>query len=224
MLFQPHLCAWADIRQEWLEGETIERVSATSLTVQEFIDRFERPNRPVIITDLVPTWRRARALRCPLSPEDSSFTHDSDVGRTALREMPPAALTSHATPCKRRSRASREWSFESLKSRWGATPSHAGGYSISLADFLHYSDACAGDDQPLYLFDKAILAGELSGHFEVPEYFSRDLFALLGDRRPDFRWLIVGPARSGSSFHQARENIPSHALLRCPEPLTRSQQ
>lgn len=29
-----------------------------------------------------------------------------------------------------------------------------------------------------------------------------DLFSVLGkDRRPDHRWLIAGPARSGSSFH-----------------------
>lgn len=29
-----------------------------------------------------------------------------------------------------------------------------------------------------------------------------DLFSVLGDeQRPDYRWLIAGPARSGSSFH-----------------------
>lgn len=28
-----------------------------------------------------------------------------------------------------------------------------------------------------------------------------DLFALLGDSRPSFRWLIVGGKRSGSTFH-----------------------
>jgi Cupin-like domain len=28
-----------------------------------------------------------------------------------------------------------------------------------------------------------------------------DLFKHLGDSRPDYRWLIIGPARSGSSFH-----------------------
>lgn len=37
---------------------------------------------------------------------------------------------------------------------------------------------------------------------QVPEVFSEDLFAVLGPGRPDHRWLIVGPARSGSTFHQ----------------------
>jgi hypothetical protein len=31
--------------------------------------------------------------------------------------------------------------------------------------------------------------------------YSTDLFRLLGDARPDFRWLVVGPKRSGSIFH-----------------------
>ncbi|KAF2459851.1 hypothetical protein BDY21DRAFT_336660 [Lineolata rhizophorae] len=35
-----------------------------------------------------------------------------------------------------------------------------------------------------------------------PECFGEDLFAVLGEQRPDCRWLIVGPERSGSSFHK----------------------
>ena len=34
----------------------------------------------------------------------------------------------------------------------------------------------------------------------MPELFSDDLFALLGDARPDYRWLIIGPHRSGSRW------------------------
>lgn len=37
---------------------------------------------------------------------------------------------------------------------------------------------------------------------QVPEYFAEDLFSVLGNRRPDYRWLIVGPPKSGSSFHK----------------------
>jgi hypothetical protein len=40
-----------------------------------------------------------------------------------------------------------------------------------------------------------------AGFAQVPEYFRDDLFALLGDARPDHRWVIIGPAGSGSSFH-----------------------
>lgn len=36
----------------------------------------------------------------------------------------------------------------------------------------------------------------------MPKHFSRDFFAALGDTRPSFRWLIVGPAKSGSTWHK----------------------
>ena len=38
---------------------------------------------------------------------------------------------------------------------------------------------------------------------QVPKYFDEDLFSVLGDAgRPDHRWLIMGPPRSGSTFHK----------------------
>lgn len=59
------------------------------------------------------------------------------------------------------------------------------------------------DDGPLYLFDKAFAdhTAPLAADYAVPPVFSEDLFELLGERRPSHRWLIIGPARSGSTFH-----------------------
>ena len=37
---------------------------------------------------------------------------------------------------------------------------------------------------------------------QVPACFAEDLLAVLGPERPDHRWLIWGPARSGSTFHK----------------------
>jgi len=59
-------------------------------------------------------------------------------------------------------------------------------------------------EAPLYLFDPqfAEKAPELLKDYQVPEYWNEDLFSVLGNSRPDYRWLIIGPAGSGSSFHQ----------------------
>ena len=57
--------------------------------------------------------------------------------------------------------------------------------------------------RPLYLFDCKFgeKCPDLAADYTVPGYFSEDLFHVLDDRRPDYRWLIVGAARSGSTFH-----------------------
>ena len=60
------------------------------------------------------------------------------------------------------------------------------------------------DDLPLYIFDPrfADKCPALLEHFSVPEHFgSEDLFSVLGADRPDHRWLIAGPERSGSVWH-----------------------
>lgn len=63
------------------------------------------------------------------------------------------------------------------------------------------------DESPLYLFDRSfvekmdIRVGR-DGHYWAPGCFGEDLFSVLGEQRPDSRWLIVGPERSGSTFHK----------------------
>lgn len=38
---------------------------------------------------------------------------------------------------------------------------------------------------------------------QVPKQFTEDFFSVLGESaRPDYKWLIMGPERSGSSFHK----------------------
>lgn len=83
------------------------------------------------------------------------------------------------------------------------------------------------DDSPLYLFDHQFVehTPALAVDYTTPSVFPRpaacaavrtdseqeclqpimkqttDLFDLLGSSRPNFRWLILGPKRSGSTFH-----------------------
>jgi hypothetical protein len=75
-----------------------------------------------------------------------------------------------------------------------------------------YADGVVPDESPLYLFD-AQLPQRLGDNWNVPALLGRnekgkaqegggewdhDLFGLLGERRPDYRWVIAGPERSGS--------------------------
>jgi len=43
---------------------------------------------------------------------------------------------------------------------------------------------------------------QIIDHYEVPPYFKDDLLKYAGeDRRPPYRWLLMGPERSGSTVH-----------------------
>jgi hypothetical protein len=65
------------------------------------------------------------------------------------------------------------------------------------------------DESPLYLFDRkfaekmGITVGhEVGAAYWKPDCFGPDLFEVLGSERPAHRWLIIGPERSGSTFHK----------------------
>ena len=82
--------------------------------------------------------------------------------------------------------------------------------SFTMSSYFQYASQTQGEEVPLYLFERdfASLVPELETAYSVPPYFSysashgSDLFQALGSQaRPDYRWLIVGPARSGSIFH-----------------------
>ncbi|KAK3394706.1 Clavaminate synthase-like protein [Podospora didyma] len=65
------------------------------------------------------------------------------------------------------------------------------------------------DESPLYLFDRKFaekmglqVGKEEGAAYWKPDCFGSDLFELLGPARPAHRWLIIGPERSGSTFHK----------------------
>ena len=111
------------------------------------------------------------------------------------------------------------WSGREACGEWGARAEaaaggarvFAGGYGFALRDYLAYAQRVQADDSPLYLFDREVLAAapELGGPAfagGAAPFLSgggRDHLSLLpAEQRPDHTWLIVGPPRSGSSWHK----------------------
>lgn len=155
LLFQSFYCAAAPIEESWIAVETIDRRSATELTLEDFKRDYEMGNRPLIITEAIHKW--------------------------------PAI---------------EKWTDEYLVKACEGQTFYAGGYQVSMDKYLHYSRTLV-DDQPLFIFDKnfATNVPMLAADYDVPQYFQEDFFSLLGDERPDYRWLIIGPKKSGSTFH-----------------------
>lgn len=75
---------------------------------------------------------------------------------------------------------------------------------IPLKHFIEYM-SLQKDDNPLYLFGSVKNSDKLPhilNDFEVPNYFRDDILHFIDERkRPPFRWLLLGPIRSGSKVH-----------------------
>jgi Cupin-like domain len=99
------------------------------------------------------------------------------------------------------------WCQEALLDRYGHVEFRAEAVDWPLRTYMEYMKD-TNDESPLYLFDKDFVEKmtlsviEKDGAYWPPECFGEDLFALLGKQRPDNRWLIIGPKRSGSTFHK----------------------
>lgn len=105
----------------------------------------------------------------------------------------------------------RKWQMSYLLSKYKDVTFRAEAVEWPLETYFEYMKNNQ-DESPLYLFDCDFAEKmhlNLDGkapHGEEVDYapfvsFDPDLFDVLGEHRPNHRWLIVGPSGSGSTFH-----------------------
>ncbi len=151
----------------------------SNLDTQSFLSKYEHPNIPVIIEDATKSW-----------PALHKWTSDDYLIQKTMGS--------------------------SYRATSGSAPYPA---QFTMKSYFQYCKSTAARlvEAPLYLFDRSFALQTPDLH---QDYFSalqqscpylssthsshgHDLFRLLGDddRRPDYKWIIVGPQRSGSNFH-----------------------
>lgn len=96
-----------------------------------------------------------------------------------------------------------DWSIKKLAREHAQIKFRAESVDWKLETYYDYMRDCVYDESPLYLFDKYFVEKTVLGDkYTVPEIFQEDYFEVLREARPDRRWLIIGPTRSGSTFHK----------------------
>ncbi|XP_062211453.1 lysine-specific demethylase JMJ21 isoform X2 [Phragmites australis] len=104
--------------------------------------------------------------------------------------------------------ARTKWTMQQLTKDYGEVPFRISQRSpqkitMKLKDYLSYMEL-QHDEDPLYIFDDKFgeSAPALLEDYSVPHLFQEDFFDILDyEQRPAFRWLIIGPERSGASWH-----------------------
>ena len=98
------------------------------------------------------------------------------------------------------------WSTDTMLGKYGNVKFQAESVKWPLKTYVDYM-SLNEDESPLYLFDRSFVEKmELrvgnDGQYWPPSCFGEDFFSVLDHQRPDTRWLIIGPERSGSTFHK----------------------
>ncbi|XP_021900784.1 F-box protein At1g78280 [Carica papaya] len=185
----------------------------TMLHLEHLLGEYEEPFRKSLCFDgFNSLFLYRRFYRCHTTLDTFSF----DDGNVEKKEISledfslnydgkkPVLLTGLADTWSARN----TWTIDQLVTKYGdiafkISQRSPGKMKMKFKDYVSYMNI-QHDEDPLYVFDDKFgeVAPDLLKDYSVPLLFQEDLFDVLDrDNRPPFRWLIIGPERSGASWH-----------------------
>lgn len=214
ILYRPYQCSQIDYKR------ILERVLKEDLEEEEQMQSNSKQSK------LIPIFKESEMT---LERFNKSWSNKPFMLNLAGTETSPAAEKIPLSEESKKKGLIADWTVESLVERFGDVVFRQEYMDWKLKVYYQYMKNNQ-DESPLYLFDcrseamrgkkrsrneienndskeKSKSNGQLSNEYRLPgEAFTgpeNDMFTVFGDHvRPNYRWLILGPERSGSSFHK----------------------
>lgn len=185
IIYRTWLCQSFQINEheEFTSVDNIARENHKTLTAQQFLNKYEATNTPVVIEGATEEWPALHKWK------DTDYLIRTTTTTTATNGKKKPCLFRATSAC---APLPAQFAMESY-CRYAENAVE----EMPLYLFDRNFDKLAPD----------LLSDYQSALYKSCPYFdplqhSHDLFSLLGaDHRPDHRWLIIGPKQSGSAFH-----------------------
>lgn len=202
LLYAAQRCAAQPLASDWLQGDWVPQASGHGLTQADFVSKYDERRVPVVLRGAAAAWPAYQKwtldwLHSQLGDVKCVAGHFHMALGTFIKYCRDVGAWSAAVDAGT-VQAARQ---RALAARVGGKRSRSG--SACSEGSVEDGGPAVLDDQPLYMFDRdfALRAPCLVEDYSLPAAFPADMFACLGEHRPHWRWLILGPARSGSTFH-----------------------
>ncbi|KAI8924037.1 hypothetical protein BC831DRAFT_467704 [Entophlyctis helioformis] len=182
------------------EDMVVDRIDCGSVSVAEFVERWEAPGRPVIVRDAASGW----AANTEWSIENLVWKYGNtkfkvgqdDEGFPVRMKLKYYLHYAIADEHGAKADDSPLYIFES---------SFAHRDAEIQADIGGQHDQDKADDPDQNGDSRRVLdtpKSNLLNDYSIPKFFTDDLFKLVGQRRrPPYRWIVIGPPRSGTGVH-----------------------
>ncbi|RIA85392.1 hypothetical protein C1645_715071, partial [Glomus cerebriforme] len=174
-----------------LSADKVPRIEESKFSRKEFIEKYEEPGLPVVITECTINWpaevkwnretllKNFQDYRFKIGEDDNGdpvrmqfkyYLHYLE--NEATRDDSPLYIfdSSFGRLKKSIQFATKKKTFETQN-------------KSSEASKKHYRRPCLLRD------------------YKVPKYFDDDLFRFTGEKRPPYRWFVLGSERSGTGMH-----------------------
>ncbi|ORX44116.1 Clavaminate synthase-like protein [Hesseltinella vesiculosa] len=199
---------WKYAEQDfWIDPyvDTVHRIDYRKVSKQEFIDQYEAPNVPVVITHCTDEWPAAKcwneqAFLERYSKDMFKVGEDDDGNNVYMKMKYFLDYCQHGA----KKDDSPMYIFDSgfyrdrKKNRASSKKRNDTASTSASEQDDHVDRSKRSKKQPCSSYTTLSLLKD----YQVPDYFTDDLFRWTGEqRRPPYRWLVCGEERSGTGIH-----------------------